>query len=498
MPKRKQAKKVVKSKSKKTKTKTSSSSSPTFKWLLKHSTMPSNCGCYAGSNMSSEDREQLTSETVLSEHDTESEAIQAAKNARDRDEQFDDWAEDYYDKDDEPPYNSAHGQNYDEDDWTLIFIVSPDYQAQQLAKKNAANARATNSKAKPRKKHIVTFGLVKGANTAFDSGLFFRNPSSLSCAEMLPSSSYMGTGKSSMLYMMQRNSERNYLLYSFCLEGASISGASFTKYKRKHIMSACLCWNTPVTLDNMVDECGEGGTIVDTCHANLFKCNHAARRTDILLTADALISACNPSTTTIFLNCFNGVGSGFECAGWTKDAVKNAIDQTKGNLKVFSNVEGEISLETLAALEKCNDLRGILLAQCKNASDKKQVVTDSAMASLLRASPNLKFLWISEPLFFGDSCWSALAEGCCPALEFLWIDQSQGRTSEGYWIGRTFAEPNIVRSALRPGTSLANTLKFCMINPIASTAKSRYILGGKGKTADKLDGKKYVPPTYDY
>ena len=64
------------------------------------------------------------------------------------------------DKDDEPPYNSAHGQNYDEDDWTLIFIVSPDYQAQQLAKKNAANARATNSKAKPRKKHIVTFGLV--------------------------------------------------------------------------------------------------------------------------------------------------------------------------------------------------------------------------------------------------------------------------------------------------------------------------------------------------
>jgi hypothetical protein len=458
-------------------------------------TTPSGCGCYSGYNMPAQEFKDLSSEWLISTHETREAAIQAAKHARDCDASFDDWAEEYYDKDAEPPYHSSHGANYDEDDWKIYSLVSPDAQAKQLAKKNAADARAANSKPKVRRPHTVAFGVVKGPNTALDKGLFFRNPSTLPCAEIIPASSYMGTGKRSMLYHMQRNSERNYLMHSFCLEGSSISGASFTKFKVRNVMSACLCWNTPVTLDDMSDECGEGGTIVDTCHANLFKCNPAARRTDILLTTDALVSACGPATNSLFLNCFDAKGSGFCCAGWTKDAVKNAIAKTNGNLQVFSNVEGEMSLAIVAALETCTDLRGILLAQCRQTLDKKQMVTDAAMASLLRSSPHLTFLWVSEPRCFGDLCWSALAEGCCPQLEFLWVDQNDTSSNR---IGRTLANPDIVRSALHPGTSLANTLKVCMINPIASTAKSRYILGGKGKSADLLDGKEYVPPNYSY
>ena len=446
--------------------------------------------------MSAHDIELISTKELISEHDTREEAIQAAKDARDADCSFEGWAEDYYDQDDEPPYHSSCGNNYDADDWQIFSIVSPAFQAAELAKQKAADARAAKSKPRTRRPHVVSFGLVKGTNTTLDKGIFFRNPSPLSCAEILPASSYMGKGKRSMLYMMQRNSERNYLLYSFCLEGSSISGASFTKFKMQHVMSACLCWNSPITLDDMKDECGQGGTIVDTCHANLFKCNQAARRTDILLTADALESACTPSTKALFLNCFNASGSGFLCDGWTKDGVSNAIDQTEGNLNVFSNVEGEMSLAIINSLEKCIDLRGILVAQCNQSVDKQQHVTDSAMASLLRSSPHLTFLWIDQPQFFGNLCWTALAEGCCPKLEFLWIDQSD-RTMP-IRIGRTFAEPSIVRAALCPGSSLAKTLKVCTINPIASTAKSRYILGGKGKSSDLLDGKEYVPPSYSY
>ena len=42
--------------------------------------------------------------------------------------------------------------------------------------------------------------------------------------------------------------------------------------------------------------------------------------------------------------------------------------------------------------------------------------------------------------------WDALASGCCPQLEFLWVDASVAR-------GRTFAEPARVRRALGPVVS---------------------------------------------
>jgi hypothetical protein len=42
---------------------------------------------------------------------------------------------------------------------------------------------------------------------------------------------------------------------------------------------------------------------------------------------------------------------------------------------------------------------------------------------------------------------------------------------------------------VRPGSSLAKSLKFCCINP-DEKQKSRYVMGGQGKKADRLDGQK--------
>ena len=444
--------------------------------------------------MSAEEIKAISSEWLVSQHDTEAEAILAAKIERDRDCAFEDWSEEYY-KDADPPYHSSCGENWDEDEWKCYFIISPAKQATEIAKKAAADARAAKSKPKKRNPHIVAFGLVQGSATAADKGVFFRNPSPLSCAEIMPASTYPGTGTGSMLYQLQKNSERNYLMHSFCLGegGSSTSGASFTKYKRKHVINACLTWKTPMTLDDM----SENTEIVDTVHANLFQVNMSARRTDILLTTEALLSACSPTTTSLFLNCFSSQGydSGFNCVGFTTTSVARAIDATKGNLQILSMVESEIALHDLAALEKCTDLKGVLLEQLHNATTSSNRLTDVAMASFLRASPHLRWLWIgsTRPAFFGDLCWAALEDGCCPELELLWIDQS----GYGEMVGRTFANPDNVRRALRPGSSLARTLKLCMINR-TTAAKSRYILGGKGKAADQLDGKKPKPISYRY
>ena len=220
--------------------------------------------------------------------------------------------------------------------------------------------------------------------------------------------------------------------------------------------------------------------------------NLAAQRTDILLTGAALVAACTPATKALFLNCFAGQKGESKCAGWSPTAVADAVDATKGGLQVFSCVEGEVSGGDLTALANCTGLRGLLIDQCR-AGSTGGALSDAAMASLLRASPHLRWLWVGgvRPAIFGDLAWAALASGSCPHLELLWIDQSR----PGEMIGRSFAAPAAVRRALGPGTALARSLQVCMINP-DTKAKSRYILGGTGKAADRLDGKKLPPINY--
>jgi hypothetical protein len=122
------------------------------------------------------------------------------------------------------------------------------------------------------------------------------------------------------------------------------------------------------------------------------------------------------------------------------------------------------------------------------------------MAQLIRtAGASLKWIW-SHSIPFGDACWAALADGACPELEFLWVDSvsTKRKDVEGTWLGRTLADPAAVRRALGPGSYLAKSLKFCCVNP-DEKQKTRYVMGGKGKQADRLDGKKMKEIVYtDY
>jgi hypothetical protein len=61
--------------------------------------------------------------------------------------------------------------------------------------------------------------------------------------------------------------------------------------------------------------------------------------------------------------------------------------------------------------------------------------------------------------------------------------------ADGTWIGRTTADPGVVRRAVCPGSYLAQSLKVCCINPDEKQV-SRYVLGQTGKKADRLNGQK--------
>ena len=92
--------------------------------------------------------------------------------------------------------------------------------------------------------------------------------------------------------------------------------------------------------------------------------------------------------------------------------------------------------------------------------------------------------------FFGEECWSALAENCCPELKILWIDAVQkGTWNTTRMVGTSFAPPHVVRTAL--GSDALSGLKLCMINP-DKDLESRW--GGVGNRrrggGDRLAGEK--------
>merc|ERR1740130_2037670 len=202
------------------------------------------------------------------------------------------------------------------------------------------------------------------------------------------------------------------------------------------------------------------------------------------------------ATKCLFVNCFAPKGNGFQCAGYDRAALPRAIATTEGNLQCFSAVESAVTEAELSALCKCPALRGLMLAQSGSemcADGNAEPATDEAMARVLRSCPKLRWLFVEpsagqEP-YFGTACFTALADGCCPELELLWVD-GVDRTSD--LIGRCYADPASVRQALRPGSRLASKLKVCMITPDFKMV-SRYILGGQSKKADRLDGKKPKP-----
>jgi hypothetical protein len=144
----------------------------------------------------------------------------------------------------------------------------------------------------------------------------------------------------------------------------------------------------------------------------------------------------------------------------TTDLVR-AIKATNGGLLGITLTEGVLSKGILTAISGCKNLRCLLLDATSIAEtrygDDDDGPTDEALAGLLRSCPKLKFIFVqmsgNRNPYFGKKSWDALTDGCCPALEVLWV---------GARVGTFPSHVEYARKALT-GTTLGRQLKLKMI-----------------------------------
>ena len=129
---------------------------------------------------------------------------------------FEDWAEAHY-GDDEPPYDSCEGENYDEDEHVLIDIVdiaqAIAWEKQALARRNEALDRARSAAPPPKTKKTdqAKFGEVR-FEYINNFEMFVRQPCRIEGGVLadFPNEYGHGTEKNSHAYMLQRISDHNY------------------------------------------------------------------------------------------------------------------------------------------------------------------------------------------------------------------------------------------------------------------------------------------------
>lgn len=140
---------------------------------------PSGMGCYAAQDLSDDYIEACTTIKIVGEYDTMEEAKETAIQERDYTCQFEGWAEEYY-GDNDPPFFSSDGENYDQDENVHIYVVDIAKEAARTAKENVnkqkAIENARNSKPPAKKKTKTTsFGPTKG-NFKPDMEIFSTQP----------------------------------------------------------------------------------------------------------------------------------------------------------------------------------------------------------------------------------------------------------------------------------------------------------------------------------
>lgn len=109
-------------------------------WVVVEETYPSAWGCYSGQPPSSDaKRIALTEFRVVGWHAEYDQAEEAARECMERSEWFGSWGEEYY-ADEPPPYNSMHGENYDNDEEVLIYVQTrKDYEASVQKRKGVCS-----------------------------------------------------------------------------------------------------------------------------------------------------------------------------------------------------------------------------------------------------------------------------------------------------------------------------------------------------------------------
>jgi hypothetical protein len=255
---------------------------------------------------------------------------------------------------------------------------------------------------------------------------------------------------------------------SFCIDGAELSGASYKAIQSGRALCKTIFWFTPTNLNDLATDT----TIVNTSHASLLV--PGPGHSTCLITEENLVNACSPSTQCLFVNCFRESETYHKTPGYNHTAVPRAISVTQGKLQCVSLVETNVTSLIVEELLNCKEMKGLMLSNCFN--DKTHPVTDELFASLLRASGSqLEWLYFDvNGSNFGEKCFEALADGCCPKLKLLYVERPV------YTLVR--ASPSTIRRAVGPSSELAKTLKVLLVFP-GNDGKSSIVLGANN---DKL------------
>jgi hypothetical protein len=98
-------------------------------WLAVQSVYPASSGCNRGRTFSAPELVLRTEHTILGEFASEARAVRCLRSARQAHENFEDWADEMYghgedeESDQPPPWDSAEGRNYDNDDEVLLDVM---------------------------------------------------------------------------------------------------------------------------------------------------------------------------------------------------------------------------------------------------------------------------------------------------------------------------------------------------------------------------------------
>ena len=130
------------------------------KWCCAQAEYRTNYGCHRGQPVPTmADMIMSTEWEEPTVHETEADAVEVAKHLRDSSEYFEGWAEEFYAGDTHPPYDSADGENCDNDSEVRIEVMllsdfylarkqEGDYVEKELKEAQAKAKKAESKKAK--------------------------------------------------------------------------------------------------------------------------------------------------------------------------------------------------------------------------------------------------------------------------------------------------------------------------------------------------------------
>ena len=338
--------------------------------------------------------------------------------AGEQEELFEGWADEVYDEGDEPPFLSADGENYDEDEDVTIRIVCEADEADEAARELAAEAAAVPAapaapaarapSAPPSGGGAGRIGHDPSLRPVVDVGIFARHPApAVLGGSPTPAIRFPGgTNESGFAYLVQRLSQLCYSVAAYCADPRR--GARYAVKRMKNVIDKVIIFVPP-------DSCGRGGphapppaALVDTVDTALIDPSSGNSR----LTVNALRRAVGDGTTHLFLNKLDDV-----------DGLADVLEACGEQLRVLCLVECTVGLGAMRVLaEKAAQLQGLVFQNCvvlglgpgHPGREERLGEWDECLAELLAACPQL--LWLSAGFMnavpLGQRAWQAVPARC--------------------------------------------------------------------------------------